>query len=508
MSPKSKLILYGGVGCIIAVITGIDLADESYTLVTAVLLFSAWLIVARLSVAKPDAWAMAAVLVGYVVGNRGFAQFQPSRQLPILPAEALLAFTVPALVARGVLAKTTSGSGWMTTIRRDALNYSILAWVLIGALRVPRDVSEFGVNAIRDFATVYYSILFFVAQKFGREPHSRKVLIGAFTLSFALLVPVVVVNLVSPDFLVDHTIVQGIPLIFHKSDLIATSLACGFFWFWTRAMKGRRSWFLLAGISLALIGAMQSPRSGMAGVAIVTVLWLVTGRWRIAVAEVSIVALASVAVLAVASFSGRDLKTTAPYSAFEHAVSIFDPAGTGTYINAESGDPGGNNQFRLIWWRDVAEDTLALGPLLGQGFGADLSTRFLADYDLLNDETFAARSPHSVVMTIFGRMGFLGLAAWVAVSASALLVAWRLMKLSDPDSLGLASVVIVMWISSTVGVVLEGPMGAVPFWTALGLANAELAKRKALGETETEGNPQLEWPVAKEGALVKQSVPQ
>jgi hypothetical protein len=497
VNPRLRLILYGVAGCIVAVITGVDLANESYALVTALFLFSAWLVVTTLSDAKPDAWVMAAILVGYVVGNRGFAQFQPMQQVPILPAEALLIVTVPALVARAVLARRTSVSPWKPVIRNDALNFSIIVWIVIGTLRMPRDVSEFGATAVRDFATVYYSVLFFVAQEFGGDTNSRKVLIGAFTLSFALLIPVVVANYLSPDFLLDHTVVLGIPLIFHKSDLIATSLACGFFWFWTRTMKGRRSWFVMAGISLALIGAMQSPRSGMAGVFIVTLLWVVTGRWRIAVAEVGVVALASVVVLAVAIFSGKDLTTTAPYSAFEHAKSIFDPAGTGTYINAESGDPGGNNQFRLIWWRDVIEDTISIGPIYGQGFGADLSTRFLADYDLLNDETFAARSPHSVVMTIFGRMGFLGLAAWIAVSASTLGVAWKLIKLNDADSLGLGSVVIVIWLSSAVGVVLEGPMGAVPFWTALGLANAELARRKAIEDSPTAGNLQPEWPVAK-----------
>ena len=118
-----------------------------------------------------------------------------------------------------------------------------------------------------------------------------------------------------------------------------------------------------------------------------------------------------------ASLAGRDLRTSAPYSAYEHAVSIFDPEGTGSYINAESGDPGGNNRFRGIWWTDVINETLATNPVFGLGFGSDLAARFLADYDLLSDETFSARSPHSMIVTTFGRMGFLGLAIWIAVSA-------------------------------------------------------------------------------------------
>jgi hypothetical protein len=267
----------------------------------------------------------------------------------------------------------------------------------------------------------------------------------------------------------------------------------------------RRFWFVSASASLLLIGLMASPRAGMFGVFVVTVLWLATGRWRIAAAELGVVAAASAASVAVLAFLGRDLKASAPYSMYEHAVSIFDPAGSGTYLNGESGDPGANNRFRMIWWRDVIEETLDTSPLLGTGFGSDLSTRFLADYDLLTDETFAARSPHSMIVTMFGRLGLVGLLAWIAVSAALARMVWRLFKGGDPDGLGLASVVCVIWLSACVGVVLESPMGAVVFWTAAGLANA-----CALGLGLHRGPPRAtadESPVAKSAPLLPHPSP-
>ncbi len=499
MSPRLRLALFATLGVVLALMIGVDLANESYGLATLVALACAWLVATRVGCAFPDAWILAAVLLGYVVGNRGFAQLQPSKQIPLLPAEGALLVLVPALVARMALKRVAA-------VRKDALNYAILAWMLVGTLRLPQDMSRFGVTALRDYATIYYAAFFFIAQAFGGHASSEKLLRRTLTVAFLGLLPVVVSIQASPDFLIDNLTWQGIPIIYHKSDLIATSLAAGFFWLWTRMAGGaRRFWFVAASASLLLIGLMASPRAGMFGVFVVTALWLATGRWRIAAAELGVVAAASVVSVAALAFLGRDLTTSAPYSMYEHAVSIFDPAGSGTYINGESGDPGANNRFRMIWWRDVIEDTLSTNPVLGTGFGSDLSTRFLADYDLLTDETFAARSPHSMIVTMFGRLGLVGLLAWVAISAALARMVWRLFKSGDPDGLGLASVVCVIWLSACVGVVLESPMGAVVFWTTAGLANA-----RALGLGPRQPPPRAsadESPVAMSAPLLPHSSP-
>jgi hypothetical protein len=498
MSPRHRLIIYSTVGVALGVTIGVNLADESYGLAILVVLISGWLVVCRASPAPPDAWLLAVVLVGYVVGNRGFAQLQPSPFVPILPAEAVLFVAVPVLIFRLAM-KRAAG------LRRDALNYSVLAWAAIGTIRLPMDMNRYGVIALRDFAMVYYAAFFFIAQEFGDHPASARVLKKSFTVAFALLLPVVIGILISPDFLVDHLTWRGIPIIYHKGDLIATSLAAGFFWLWTRWDKTHhRAWLFAASASMLLIGAMGSPRAGMFAIAVTTVLWVLNGRWRMAAYQVGVVAAAAGLSLASLSYTGKDLETSLPYSMYEHAVSIFDPAGTGTYINGDSGELGGNNRFRLIWWRDVVEDTLATNPAFGLGFGSDLSARFIADFDLLGDETFAARSPHNMNVTVFGRLGVAGFAAWMAVTMSMVAIVWRLLKRGEPDGMGLASVVTVVWLSSCFGVVLEGPMGAIVFWTALGLANSQLRKGPTPGPgpvaAESEDAPG-EWPVAKTAAL-------
>jgi O-Antigen ligase len=490
MSARQRLLLLAVLGSALGIFVGVKVANEEYGWISLAALFCCWVIVERTSDAPPDAWLLAVVLVGMIVGNRGFAQIQPAAQIPLLPAEAVLLAAAPALVVR-IAVKREAG------VRKDFLNYSILVWMVIGAARLPLDVNRYGIVALRDFATIYYAAFFFIAQAFGSHAASDRLLQRALTGAFVLLLPVVVSIQLAPDYLIDHFTWRGVPIIYHKSDLISTSLAAGFFWLWTRMEKSRRrAWLLPAATSLLLVGVIPSPRAAMAAAAVTTLLWLAVRRWRILAAQVAIVSTASAVALAAVWFSGRDVRTSAPYSAYEHAISIFDPEGTGSYINAESGDPGGNNRFRLIWWRDVIDETLATSPVFGLGFGADLASRFLADYDLLSDENFSARSPHSMVMTVLGRMGIAGLLAWIAVSAGLGRMAWRLFRGGTPDGVGLASIVCVTWISACFGVVLEGPMGAVVFWTVAGLANA-----RAWSAVRSEGAVQADRPVAKAGAF-------
>jgi hypothetical protein len=485
VNPTLRLGLFLAAGVAVGIAIGVNISDGDYGLAVLAALASLWVIIERTSQAPPDAWLLGATLIGYVVGNRGFAQLQPVTQIPLLPAEAALLVAVPALALR---IATSAAAPY----RRDALNLAVLAWLLYGTIRLPFDLSRFGIIALRDFAMIYYAVFFYLGQAFGSHPPSDRALRRSLTIAFVTLLPVVVSIQFFPTFFFDHFTWRGIPVIYQKSDLIATSLAAGFFWLWTRRNpKGRFVWPLLAAASILLIGIMVSPRAAMAATAITTALWLASGHWRIAAALAGIVAGASALTLAGLSLAGRDLRTSAPYSAFEHARSIFDPEGTGSYVNAESGDPGDNNRFRWIWWRDVCSETLSTNPVFGLGFGSDLAARFLADYDLLADETFSARSPHSMAVTTFGRMGFVGLAAWLAVSACMARLVWRLFRRGTPDDLGLASVTCVIWISACVGVVLESPMGAVIFWTTLGLANsrAGIGPAKGPGAGRPEADP-------------------
>jgi hypothetical protein len=475
MTPRIRTALFTVTGCALALVIGLQLADQDYVLSGLVAIAAACLVVSLIHPAPIEVWLVGAAVFGYVVGNRGFAQLQLLSQYPILPAEGVLVVAVPALVLRLAL-----GVG---SVRRDAVNMTLAIWMLLGAVRLPLDLGEYGVLALRDFALVYYALFFFVAQDLGSRAGSLSVLRRFLTAAFVVLIPVVICNAARPDLLASILTWNQIPLIFHKSDLIATSLVAGFFWLWTRWDSSRRIlWLIGAGASLLLVGVMASPRAAMFADAVVTALFLMKGRWRILAFQAGVVAAGSAVALLVMLAMGKDLKTSAPYSMYEHAVSIFDTSGTGVYVNGESGDPGDNNRFRIVWWKDVLDEVSTSGPVLGLGFGHDLLARFLADYGLVADEEFAARSPHCVFVTVAGRMGLVGSLAWLAVVVSIGSLVWRIFGTGDAEAIGLGCVVAVTGISASFGVVLEGPMGAVIFWTALGLAKATLESKSDHGK--------------------------
>ena len=153
-----------------------------------------------------------------------------------------------------------------------------------------------------------------------------------------------------------------------------------------------------------------------------------------------------------------------------------DYSGTGNYQNERTSDKGDNNRFRLVWWKNVAEETLTTAPVLGQGFGADLTYGFLREYYATSNEDFTARSPHNIFITTLGRMGLAGFAILLGIYFVQARSTARVARAArhDParaEAMTLQAAVWVVMISACLGVVLEGPMGAIPFWIMLGLAH-------------------------------------
>ena len=467
MNPRLKLWLAGSLGAVAALVVGYSIANEHLfigMLLTAVIF---WGLMEWISGPWPSAWILAGVLFGYIVGNRGFAQFMVSSDLPVLPAEGALAVILPLLLIRHAHQLTN-------LVQRDWLNLTLLLWVLLGVCRIPLDAQSYGLMALRDFAMVYYAAFFFIAQALAHHQPSALLLRRTLTASFLVLLVVAAIDKLAPNVLLGLT-VRGIPLIYFKGDLLAALLAAGFFWFWTRwESSDRPGWHLPAVASLLLLGTTASPRAALVATGIVTGIWLAARRWRIALLQLAVVVIGLGITGIVVATGYRSLNDTTAYATYESVISVFDLAGTGTYTSQhESGDPGGNNRFRIVWWQAVADETLAEAPVFGLGFGHDLAARFLSDYGLLGAEDFTARSPHSMVMSVFGRMGLVGLVLWLGVTAAMGALTYRRFREGGPDALGLLSIAWVFWVSAAFGIVLEGPMGAVVFWTVLGLASGE-----------------------------------
>jgi O-antigen ligase len=178
---------------------------------------------------------------------------------------------------------------------------------------------------------------------------------------------------------------------------------------------------------------------------------------------------AALALLTESAWANRKFQGVA-----ERAHSFTDFLGSGTYVSEESAMKGDNNRFRSLWWKHVIEETFAENPAFGLGFGHDLARAFLREYNPEIADEFTARSPHSILVSTLGRMGLAGLAVFLGLMATFSLRTWRAMR--DPATqratLGLWACVWTILVSACFGVVLEGPMGAVVFWSLLGILNS------------------------------------
>jgi hypothetical protein len=402
----------------------------------------------------------------------------PVPQLPLFFSELGIGIVLTLVLLRGALKRTLP-------IRRDWLNGLLLLWLVLGAGRVWLDVRSHGVTALRDFAMVYYLLYFFATQALAAHAPSRGVLRGALLVTFGLLPLTGLLANLFPEFFLSNLLVEGVPLIFYKGDLLATFLFTGFIVLLPvgpfRWQDG--GWRWLVALGSLVFGLTLLSRSSMLGL-VVALAWLAwAGRWRPARVLVAVCATGVLAVTVYSLLQKKDFTQTKAYAVYEAVVSIADYSGTRNYQNEMSSDKGDNNRFRLVWWRNVAEETLTTSPLLGLGFGADLAHGFLLEYYPTGEADFTARSPHNIFMTTLGRMGLAGVAVLLAVYGVQAGVTARVAReaRSDParqEAMTLQAAVWVVMVSACLGVVLEGPMGAIPFWIMLGLAHFAATARE------------------------------
>jgi O-antigen ligase len=209
-------------------------------------------------------------------------------------------------------------------------------------------------------------------------------------------------------------------------------------------------------------------------------------------------------IFGISQIRGQRIEQTVFYDMYERVVSLTDPYGEKSYSGEETSDKGDNNAFRITWWRIIVDETLSTNPAFGLGWGYDLAEPFIRVYEPEVTEEFAVRSPHNVVLTVFARTGIVGVIPFLAIIAAVGCRGWKSIR-ANMEGAGLWCSAFAVLISSFFGVVLEGPMGAVIFWTVLGMANAGtyIGGSPATGPTELkqEGDPVGDWPVAKRTTL-------
>ena len=411
-------------------------------------------------------------MAGYLLGNRGFAQQMLPGSLPLLPAEAILAVTVPLLFLRVCIGRAWPGGS-------GSLPWLVGGWALLATLRLPLDLRHYGLYALRDYALVYYTAFFFVASAVGQVDRDRRALERTLTACLAAMPVLYFAYDFFPEFFWTRLTLQHMPLIAFKPDLVSTFAAVGVVRFYLLARRGDRysGMYWLACTINALVVGHALGRSTLVALAVAAI-WLWVARERIFVlCLASALALLLAGSALMTSMHGSAWKQTTANSLYEHIISIGDLSGQGDYTHEDALSKGDNNRFRLVWWREILRETWATNPWLGLGWGYDLSAQFTRAYFEADLEDFSTRSPHNVLFTVFGRTGLLGLVPFAFVIAglarhTVAAVRRHRTQPDDPTAMADWLGVWVVLVCACFGVVLEGPMGAVVFWTLLGMANA------------------------------------
>ncbi len=474
MDPRLRLGAFGAAGAILAVFVGAQLAAGQHLLALAVLLPPAVIVIERWIPSGAIGLMLGALLMGNVIGNRGFAQLTPTPSLPLYPAEIGLALGAVWLLVQGA-------RGRRLPLRFDTLGIAVAAWMVLSSLRLPFDVRLHGIDAARDYALVYYAGFFFLARHAAEHPPVRRALHRAWVLTLLGLFVMYPFYIYNEVFFLTGLTVHGLPVIAIKSDLAGTFAAAGALYAtvrWRAAREWRWSLLLCACLGLALFIVSRAAFVGM----LVTVLvFMPHVRGKFALTLVLLVGLGLLASASQVAFGERTWRETRLYDVYEHAVSLFDVSGSGTYQGEASQDTGDNTRFRIVWWRVLIDRGIREHPLTGAGYGADISSEFARDYLGPGAGDFTARSPHNVILTVFARTGLAGLLPFLVLLGVIALSLWRARRvlidarrsasgdgaLAD-TAMGCAALVIL--VSACFGVVLEGPMGAVVFWTLLGVA--------------------------------------
>jgi O-antigen ligase len=228
---------------------------------------------------------------------------------------------------------------------------------------------------------------------------------------------------------------------------------------------------LLAGASVALALTMHS-RAGLLACCICVVAALAGGADRSARASVRTVTLGvSTVVLLIV------LLPSSP--AAQRLIATVDRAGASQELSA-----GGTTNARKVAWERVIGFTLddPARVMIGVGFGPDFLRAADADVALGSKTYQGVRSPHNYLLTVFARLGLLGLTVVAALVAVVLAAALReLWARHQPDELTSMCVLMVMslFAIAMLGVVLESPFGAVPFFWAGGVLLARRHRRRS-----------------------------
>lgn len=395
---------------------------------------------------------------------------------PLFLTDVLLLFGFANLFI-SQLAKVRSGRGMLESERRG----TPIAIPLAGAVAVYAAFRavlgiQYGLVGIRDAMPYLYAILTVVVYFVARSADAAsmqgtfRILVWALRFHAAWFVLVMLIDQNLPATLPFVSTENGLHVFSVRGD-VDTALAGVYAAMLTRNVfvgVRHRNLTLVAIVVVWLAILQTGSRAGLFGAMVATAavgLFLlfstsVKVNYKMALVAVApLLAIALILVLPSTDIGQRVLSTFG----LATSTSIVDGAGTAE-ARSDAWD-------RLVEYN--LEDSERL--LFGVGFGPNFMRDSGAEYLLVGEGTDGTtRSPHNYWLGTASRLGVIGVSLFALLIATVVASGWRARHwaISEPLWLLCFMIPLSLIVPATLGVVLESPFGAVPFFWCLGVMNA------------------------------------
>jgi len=162
---------------------------------------------------------------------------------------------------------------------------------------------------------------------------------------------------------------------------------------------------------------------------------------------------------------------------------LLSSVGITEVASVEQARAQGTTTARSNTWATVVDWTEedAVRTVFGSGFGTDFMAESGAEVYVEGTVYTDVRSPHNWFVTVYARLGVVGLMALATVLIAIARAAWMVKRdVVDQPLVNLSLLVVVSILPvATFGVILESPFGAIPYFWCAGvlLASAQLRAR-------------------------------
>ena len=409
---------------------------------------------------------------------------------PLFLSDALIAMALVHALIRRVRSGPPPRASSVLSPRPTVVFTVFMAYIAVRAAASLGDATL--MVWLRDLAPFAYGILAFVSAASlahsgdGTRRRTARLFEGALVVHAAWLSLAVLLG--RPDGLLDVPAIGGLPLFMVRADIDVAFVGVTVAVMVRHLAMGRRTPVAIAALALCVLPvAAFTTRAGQIAVLLASALGFLLaltairrnrGRQAMLITAIPVVLIAATAFLPQTA-AGERLAAT---------LGLIAPESTAA-ANAI-----GTANAREETWTNVVDWTLASPgrTLVGTGFGPDFIKESGSSAVLEGTRYENVRSPHNWFVGVFARLGMVGVVLAAAVVLQLLWLVWRHRRtIADDDVLAIAATVVVAIIPvATVGVILESPFGAIPFFWSAGLLMAQVPPRPGRSRHSAAARPE------------------